>query len=290
MTSTTLQPDVTGANDLADPARRSRQAAPGGARTRVSLGYAVADSLAITWRNLLAYVRLPQLLVFSTIQPIMFVLLFRYVFGESIALTDPSVDYVDYLMPGIFVQTAVFGAAATGIGLAEDLGKGLIERFRSLPMARSAVLAGRTMADAVRNVFVVLLLTVVGMLVGFRIHGGIPAYLAALVLVLVFAYALSWVVATIGLGAPNGEAAQAAIFPMMFPLTFASSAFVDPSFMPGWLQVFANHQPVTVTVDAARDLVLGQPVGWGVVGSLAWSLGIVAVFGPLAVRRYRRAA
>jgi ABC transporter DrrB family efflux protein len=290
MTSTTLQPDVTGAPDLADPTRRPRPTAPGGARTRLSLGYAVADALAITWRNLLAYVRLPQLLVFSTIQPIMFVLLFRYVFGESITLTDPSIDYVDYLMPGIFVQTAIFGAAATGIGLAEDLGKGLIERFRSLPMARSAVLAGRTMADAVRNVFVVLLLTIVGMLVGFRIHGGVPAYLAALVLVLVFAYALSWVVATIGLGAPNGEAAQAAIFPMLFPLTFASSAFVDPSFMPGWLQVFANHQPVTVTVDAARDLVLGQPVGWGVVASLAWSLGIVAVFGPLAVRRYRRAA
>jgi len=253
-------------------------------------GHAVSDALAVTWRNLLAYVRLPELLVFSTIQPIMFVLLFRYVFGNSIALSDPTVDYVDYLMPGIFVQTAVFGAAGTGIGLAEDMAKGLIERFRSLPMARSAVLAGRTLADSVRNVFVVVLLTVVGVAVGFRIHGGVPAYLAALGLVLLFAFALSWLVATVGLGAPNGEAAQAAIFPMLFPLTFASSAFVDTSFMPGWLQVFANHQPVTVTVDAARDLVLGNPVGWGVVGSVAWSFGIVAVFGPLAVRRYRRAA
>ncbi len=253
-------------------------------------GHAVGDALAVTWRNLLAYVRLPQLLVFSTIQPIMFVLLFRYVFGNSIVLSDPSVDYVDYLMPGIFVQTAVFGAAGTGIGLAEDMAKGLIERFRSLPMARSAVLAGRTLADSVRNVFVVVLLTGVGFAVGFRIHGGVPAYLAALALVLLFAFALSWMVATIGLGAPNGEAAQAAIFPMLFPLTFASSAFVDPSFMPGWLQVFADHQPVSITVDAARDLVLGQPVGWGVAASVAWSLGIVAVFGPLAVRRYRRAA
>lgn len=262
-------------------------AAPGPTAIRPRRGYAVSDALTVTWRNLLAYVRLPELLVFSTIQPIMFVLLFRYVFGNSITLSDPSIDYVDYLMPGIIVQTAVFGAAGTGIGLAEDMAKGLIERFRSLPMARSAVLAGRTLADSVRNVFVMVLITAVGFAVGFRIHGGVPAYVGALLLVLLFAFALSWVVATIGLGAPNGEAAQAAIFPMLFPLTFASSAFVDTSFMPGWLQVFANHQPVTVTVNAARDLVLGQPVGWGVVGSIAWSLAIVAVFVPLAVRRYR---
>ena len=265
-------------------------AAPGPTAIRPRRGYAISDALAVTWRNLLAYVRLPELLVFSTIQPIMFVLLFRYVFGNSITLSDPSIDYVDYLMPGIIVQTAVFGAAGTGIGLAEDMAKGLIERFRSLPMARSAVLAGRTMADSVRNVFVMVLITAVGFAVGFRIHGGVPAYIGALLLVLLFAFALSWVVATIGLGAPNGEAAQAAIFPMLFPLTFASSAFVDTSFMPGWLQVFANHQPVTVTVNAARDLVLGQPVGWGVVGSIAWSLAIVAVFVPLAVRRYRNVA
>lgn len=250
----------------------------------------VHDVWVIARRGLVHMKRQPEALSDATIQPIMFVLLFRYVFGNSITLSDPSVDYVDYLMPGIFVQTAVFGAAGTGIGLAEDMAKGLIERFRSLPMARSAVLAGRTLADSVRNVFVVVLLTGVGFAVGFRIHGGVPAYLAALALVLLFAFALSWMVATIGLGAPNGEAAQAAIFPMLFPLTFASSAFVDPSFMPGWLQVFADHQPVSITVDAARDLVLGQPVGWGVAASVAWSLGIVAVFGPLAVRRYRRAA
>ncbi len=252
--------------------------------------HAAGDAVAIAWRNLLAYVRLPELAVFSTIQPIMFVLLFRYVFGNSINLSNPDIAYVDYLMPGIIVQTAVFGAAATGIGLAEDLQKGLIERFRSLPMARSAVLAGRTLADAVRNVFVMVLITAVGMAVGFRIHGGVPDYLVALGLVLVFAFALSWVVATIGLSASNGEAAQAAIFPLLFPLTFASSAFVDTSYMPGWLQTFADHQPVTVTVNAARDLVLGQPVGWGVVAALGWSAGILAVFGPLAVRRYRRAA
>jgi ABC-2 type transport system permease protein len=257
---------------------------------RSARSYAVSDAVAVTWRNLLAYVRLPELLVFSTIQPVMFVLLFRYVFGNSIVLSDPSIAYVDYLMPGIMVQTAVFGAAGTGIGLAEDMAKGLIERFRSLPMARSAVLAGRTMADSVRNVFVMVLITAIGMAVGFRIHDGIPAYLLAVGLILLFAFALSWAVATVGLGAPNGEAAQAAIFPILFPLTFASSAFVDTAFMPGWLQAFANHQPVTVTVNVARDLVLGHPVGWGVVGSVAWSLGILAVFVPLAVRRYRRAA
>jgi ABC-2 type transport system permease protein len=280
MTSTTLTPTLpTGTPSPASATAR-----------RTPRRHAVADAVTMTWRNLLTYVRLPQLLVFSTIQPIMLVLLFRYVFGNSINLSDPSVDYVDYLMPGVFVQATVFGALGTGVGLAEDLNKGLVERFRSLPMARSAVLAGRTIADATRNAFVLVLMTGVGLLVGFRIHGGVPAYLAALALVLLFTYALSWMAATVGLGASNGEAAQAALFPLVFPLVFASSAFVDTSFMPGWLQAFANHQPVTVTIDAARNLVLDQPIGWSVVGSIAWSLGLIAVFGPLAVRRYRRAA
>jgi ABC-2 type transport system permease protein/oleandomycin transport system permease protein len=280
MTSTTLTPTLpTGTPSPASATAR-----------RTPRRHAVADAVTMTWRNLLTYVRLPQLLVFSTIQPIMLVLLFRYVFGNSINLSDPSVDYVDYLMPGVFVQATVFGALGTGVGLAEDLNKGLVERFRSLPMARSAVLAGRTIADATRNAFVLVLMTGVGLLVGFRIHGGVPAYLAALALVLLFTFALSWMAATVGLGASNGEAAQAALFPLVFPLVFASSAFVDTSFMPGWLQAFANHQPVTVTIDAARNLVLDQPVGWSVVGSIAWSLGLIAVFGPLAVRRYRRAA
>jgi ABC transporter DrrB family efflux protein len=280
MTATTLTPSLT----PTAPAR-----APATAR-RSPRRHAVADAVTMTWRNLLTYVRLPQLLVFSTIQPIMLVLLFRYVFGDSITLSDPTIPYVDYLMPGVFVQATVFGALGTGVGLAEDLHKGLVERFRSLPMARSAVLAGRTLADASRNAFVLVLMTAVGVLVGFRIHGGVLAYLGALALVLLFTCSLSWMAATVGLGASNGEAAQAALFPLVFPLVFASSAFVDTSFMPGWLQVFANHQPVTVTIDAARNLVLGQPVGWSVVGSVAWSLAILAVFGPLAVRRYRRAA
>jgi ABC transporter DrrB family efflux protein len=280
MTSTTLTPTA--------PPPSPSSAAP--TVLRSPRRYAVADAVTMTWRNLLTYVRLPQLLVFSTIQPIMLVLLFRYVFGNSINLSDPTINYVDYLMPGVFVQATVFGALGTGVGLAEDLHKGLVERFRSLPMARSAVLSGRTIADATRNAFVLVLMTAVGLLVGFRIHGGVLAYLAALALVLLFTYALSWVAATIGLGASNGEAAQATLFPIVFPLVFASSAFVDTSFMPGWLQAFANHQPVTVTINAARDLVLGHPIGWSVVGSIAWSLGIIAVFGPLAVRRYRRAS
>jgi ABC-2 type transport system permease protein/oleandomycin transport system permease protein len=213
--------------------------------------------------------------------------MFRFVFGGSIkGLGD--IEYVDYLMPGIFVQTAIFGVMATGIGLAEDAGTGLIERFRSLPMARSAVLAGRTIADSVRNVFVVILMTVIGFLVGFRIHGGVPKYLFGLALLLLFAFALSWVVAAIGLSVSNAETAQAAIFPLIAPLTFASSAFVRPVFMPGWLQVFAVHQPVTITIEAVRRLVLDQPLEQYALGSIIWSLAILAVFVPLAVRQYRR--
>lgn len=262
--------------------------------TRVSPADAVSDALAVTWRNLITYLRLPQLLVFATIQPTIFVLMFRYVFGGSmepaLAITNPGVDYVNYLMPGIFVQTAVFGAMGTGIGLAEDAQKGLIERFRSLPMARSAVLAGRTIADTVRNVFVVILMTVVGLLVGFRPEGGVLKYVAGLALLLLFSYALSWVVALIGLSVANAETAQAAIFPLIAPLTFASSAFVVPALMPGWLQVFAIHQPVTITIDAVRRLVLDQPIEQYALGSILWSLAILAVFVPLAVRQYRKIA
>jgi ABC transporter DrrB family efflux protein len=267
--------------------------APAGAIARPR-NHAVADALSITWRNLLTLVRLPQTLVFATIQPAIFVLMFRYVFGGSMrfalaqqpALAD--VDYVDFLMPGIFVQTAVFGAMGTGVGLAEDVAKGLIERFRSLPMARSAVLVGRTLADMVRNVFVIVLMTVIGILVGFSPDGNVFTYLLAMFLVLFWAYAFSWVVATIGLSVPNAETAQAAVFPLLAPLVFASSAFTPTEFMPGWLQVFANHQPVTITIDAVRRLVLDQPVEEYVLGSLLWSAAIVAVFAPLAVRQYRK--
>ena len=255
---------------------------------RSRLTWAVADALAITWRNLLTLTRLPQLLVFATIQPILFVLMFRYVFGGAIQV--PGVDYVNFLMPGIFVQTVAFGATSTGVGLAEDLGKGLIERFRSLPMARSAVLAGRSLADLVRNTFVVTLMCVVGFLVGFRPTTNVLAFLAGVGLLLLLGFALSWLFAIVGLGVRNAESAQAATFPLTVPLVFASSAFVPLESMPGWLQAWAEHQPVTITVNAVRALMLGGPTATPVVQSLAWSIGMVAVFAPLAVRRYRRAA
>lgn len=255
---------------------------------RSKLGYAVADTLAIAGRNLRAMVRVPQVLVFSTIQPVIFVLMFRYVFGGAIQV--PGVPYVDFLMPGIFVQTITFGAVNTGVGLAEDLHKGLIERFRSLPMARSAVLGGRTLADLARNLFVVTLMVAVGFLVGFRVHTNALAFLASIALLLLFAFALSWLFALVGLTAPSAEAAQAASFPILAPLVFASSAFVPVSSMPGWLQVFAEHQPVSVTVNAVRALVLGGPTASKVLAALAWSIGILVVFAPLAVARYRKAA
>jgi ABC-2 type transport system permease protein/oleandomycin transport system permease protein len=248
---------------------------------------AVSDTLAIAWRGLLTYRRVPQLLVFSTIQPVVFVLLFTYVFGGAIHV--PGVDYVDYLMPGIFVQTVVFGAIATAIGLATDVQTGLLERFRSLPMARSAVLTGRTLADLFRNVFVVILMTGVGFLVGFTVHTNAAKLVAAQLLVLLFGYSMSWIFATVGLVIGNPEAAQAASFPVMAPLVFASSAFVPVATMPGWLQPFAEHQPVSVTASAARALTLGTPAGSYILQSLAWVAGILLVFVPLAVRRYRRA-
>ena len=249
--------------------------------------HAVSDALTIAWRNLLNIRRNPQLLVFATIQPVIFVLMFRYVFGG--AINTPGIPYVDYLMPGIFVQTVVFGSLTTGVGLAEDLQKGLVERFRSLPMARSAVLLGRTLADLVRNVFVVTLMCLVGLLVGWSPSGDLVSIVAGLGLVLGFAYSLSWVFALVGLSVRDSETAQAASFPILAPLVFASSAFVPVASMPGWLQTFARHQPVSVVVNAVRALTLGLPASSYVLSALAWIIGIVAVFAPLAVARYRRA-
>jgi ABC-2 type transport system permease protein/oleandomycin transport system permease protein len=248
---------------------------------------AVNDAVAVAGRNLIAYTRVPQLVVFSTIQPVIFVLMFRYVFGGAIRV--PGVRYVDYLMPGIFVQTVVFGAMGSAIGISTDLQTGLLERFRSLPMARSAVLAGRTLADLVRNVFVVVLMTLVGFAVGFRVHTNAVGLLVGMLLVLLFGYAFAWIFATVGLLVGDPEAAQAAAFPVLAPLVFASSAFVPVRSMPGWLQAFAAHQPVTVTASAVRALVLGGPTTSFVVQSVVWSAAILVVFSTLAVARYRRA-
>lgn len=255
------------------------------------LRFVIADSLTITWRNLINYMRIPDAIFFSSVQPIMFVLLFRFVFGGAIHV--PGTTYVNFLIAGVYVQTVMFGAVSTSVGLAEDLQKGLIERFRALPMARSAVLAGRTTADAVRNVGVLLLITAVGYAVGFRVQTNLGSFIAALLLVLFFAYALSWGFATIGLSVSNSETAQLAAFPVLFPLTFASSAFVPVNTMPGWLQAFAVHQPVSQVIDASRQLMLGGPSSlWSMSNvwqALAWSVGILVVLAPLAVWRYRKA-
>ncbi|MGP0109327.1 MAG: ABC transporter permease [Acidimicrobiales bacterium] len=249
------------------------------------LRWFISDTLTITRRNLLALTRIPEALFFSTVQPIMFVLLFRYVFGG--AINTPGTDYVNYLMPGIFVQTVAFGAVSTSIGLAEDLQKGLIERFRALPMARSAVLTGRTTADLVRNVFVVIIMTAVGFAVGFRPTTGVLPYLGGILLILLFAYSLSWGFAVIGLSAANSETAQVMSFPLLFPLTFISSAFVPVDKMPSWLQGFATYQPVSVTVSACRALMIGGPTASWVIQSVAWTIGFLVILIPLAVHRYR---
>jgi ABC-2 type transport system permease protein/oleandomycin transport system permease protein len=254
------------------------------------LGWAVQDTLTVTWRNLLALSRNPQTVMFSAIQPIMFTLLFVYVFGGAIHI--PGIPYVDYLIPGIYVQTVTFGAVSTAVGLSEDLHKGLIERFRALPMARSAVLAGRTTADLIRNVFVVVLISIVGFAVGFRIGTNFGLFLCGLLIVLLFSYTLCWGFATVGLSAPNAEAAQTMVFPILFPLIFASSAFVPVTAMPGWLQAFAKHQPVTQVVDACRSLMTGGTLHdpGAVWAALAWCAGILIVLAPLSVRKYRRVA
>ncbi|GAA5023049.1 ABC transporter permease [Kitasatospora paranensis] len=259
------------------------------ARRGLSIAAMARDGLAVAWRNLIALRRVPRLLVFSTIQPLVFVLMFRYVFGGVVAPALNGVSYADFLIPGIFVQTAVFGAMNTAIGLATDMQTGLMERFRSLPMARSAVLVGRTTADLARNVFVVALMTAVGFAIGFRIHAGVPAFLGGILLVLAFGLAMSWIFAVVGMAVGDPETAQAAAFPILAPLVFASAAFVPVSTMPGWLQAFAAHQPVSKTAEAVRVLVLGGPATSAVWQALAWDAGIIAVFAPLGVWLYRRA-
>jgi ABC-2 type transport system permease protein/oleandomycin transport system permease protein len=262
---------------------------PAAIEERTPVREAVSDALAVARRNLIGLFRVPTTLVFSTVQPVIFVVMFRYVFGGAIE-DIPGVRYVDFLMAGIFVQTVTFGATNTGIGLAIDLQTGLMERFRSLPMARSAVLAGRALADVVRNLFVITLMVIVGFLVGFRVHTGVVPFLGAIALLLVFGLAMSWVMALIGLRTGNAEAAQAASFPLMAVLVFASSAFVSTATMPGPLRAYADHQPITATVDAVRALVIGGPTAGKVLVALLWAAGITIVFSTLAVRRYRRSA
>ncbi len=264
------------------------------ARTGSRVGFAVADGWVLTKRNLITYVHKPDLLVFSTIQPVMFVLLFVYVFGGAIeAILPPTIPYVDFLMPGIFVQTAIFTATQTGVGLADDLKKGLVDRFRSLPMARSAVLAGRTLADGVAILFQTMLMLGVAVLVGFHFHAGTLDAVLAIAGILSIGYAFTWIFAFAGLALKSVEAVQAASFTVIFPFVFASTAFVPSNKFPHWLQRWSSVNPVSIWVETARSLTLGHlyPNGhllthmWQ---STAYFAAILLVFVPLSVRVYRR--
>jgi ABC-2 type transport system permease protein/oleandomycin transport system permease protein len=252
----------------------------------IRLYWTFADALVLAKRHLVQIPRIPEELIFATIQPIMFVLLFRYVFGGAIAV--PGKSYVNFLMPGIFAQTVIFGATSTGIGLANDLQKGLVDRFRSLPMSRSAVLTGRTISDLVRNTFVVIVMWSVGLLVGFRPQGSVLAWFAGAGILILTSFAFSWISATIGLVVRSVEAAQSAGFIWLFPLTFASSAFVPTSSMPAWLRAFAENQPVSLIVNAVRGLLLDQPDATTILKAVAWCVGILVVFIPIAVWAYGR--
>ena len=251
------------------------------------LGYAISDTAVIAWRNLLRIPRQPDLLLSFTVQPIMFLLLFTYVFGG--AIETPGYDYIDFLLPGIIAQSMTFGGFVTAIGLTDDLRKGLIDRFRSLPMARSAVLAGRTLADVATNAFQLLLMLGVGLLVGFNFDSSAVKILGGILLMLLFGYAFSWVFAFIGLRSASPESAQALGFVAIFPITFASSAFAPPDSMPNWLEAFAENNPFSTIVDALRHLWVGAPAGNDVWGAVAWSVGLTLVFSWLAVSGYRRA-
>jgi len=260
---------------------------PQNASTLQRLSWNFTDAMVMTWRNLMYYLRVPQLLVFSTIQPVMFLLLFTYVFGS--AINTPGGEYINYLLPGILVQTVLFGGTATTVGLATDLSKGLVDRFRSLPMARSAVLAGRTIADSIRNIFVILLMILVGYMIGFRFQNGAGNAILAIMLVIAFGHVFSWIFAFVGMVVKDPETAQVAGFVWVFPLVFASSVFVPTDNMTPVLKAFAENQPITVVTNTVRSLILGLPTDDELMAVL-WLIGIYAVFVPLAIRQYRRSA
>src|SRR5687767_3840338 len=247
------------------------------------------DTLVMAERNLIRLPRAPDMLLAFTIQPIMFVLLFAYVFGGAIA-TPGYGSYIDFLIPGIVAQNIAFGGFTTALGLAEDMGKGLIDRFRSLPTARASVLAGRALADVGTNLLGMTILLVTGLIIGFSFDASVLEILAGIALLLLFGFASSWIFAVIGLSVSTPEAANGVGFTLIFPITFISSAFVPVESMPDGLEQFAEVNPVSVVVDAMRALWLDAPAGDAVWGAVAWSLAIVAVFAPLAVSKYRKAA
>jgi ABC transporter DrrB family efflux protein len=251
--------------------------------------WAVSDTLTITRRNLLVWMRVPAYIVFTVIQPVMFVLMFRYVFGGAIAVPGIKGGYVNFLMPGIIGQTAAFATFGTAIALAQELKKGVIDRLKSMPMARSAVLAGRLVADTARMLVTILIIIGVGYAVGFRFENGVVPAILMVVLAVAFGVAICVIAAFTGLAIGDEESVQAFGLIWLFPLTFVSSAFVRIQTMPGWLQAFANNQPVTYVIDTMRALALGGPIETNLWKSLVWLAGIFIVFSPLAVRAYKRA-
>ncbi|CAN5777652.1 ABC transporter permease [soil metagenome] len=273
--------------------------APSGIGPRVSA--ALADGLLVARRNLVTLTRVPTVFIFELVQPIMFVLLFRFIYENQFALLPPGLDYVQFLMPGIFVQNAIFGATTTAVGFAEDLKGGIIDRFRSLPMARSAVLIGRTTSDLLKNLILVLLVIVIGYLVGFRFDNGIVPAIGVVVLVLAVGFAWSWIFACLGISLKKVEAVQAASFTLIFPVVFVSSAFAPVDGMVSWLQPIARANPVSIWCNFARylsngelgitDPITGQPVDSFenlLFKSVLWIVILLAIGVPLAVRLYRK--
>jgi ABC transporter DrrB family efflux protein len=250
-----------------------------------SLAMAASDTMVLATRNLKRIPRQPDLLIAYTVQPVMFVLLFVFVFGG--AIVTPGFDYVDFLMPGIIVQSIAFGGFVTALGLSEDVQKGLIDRFRSLPMSRSAVLAGRTLSDIPLNLLSLAVLLGVGIVAGFSFDSDAGKVLFGVVLLLCFGYAFSWIFALVGLYSSSPETANSIGFTAIFPLTFASSAFVPVDSMPDGLKQFAEANPITTVVDAVRHLWLSTPANSDVWMSFVWCAILIAIFAPLAVRRYR---
>ena len=257
----------------------------------------VVDISIVAWRNVIKITRVPEVLVFVLISPIMFVLLFAYVFGNSIEI--PGISYREFLIAGIFAQTVVFGATFTGAGIAEDMQKGIIDRFRSLPMSRSAVLAGRTLSDVIYNVLSIAIMSLAGLAVGWRIRSSLLEALGGFLLLIVFAYAMSWIMAYVALHVPSVEVINNASFIVIFPLTFIANTFVPAESLPAGLRTFAEWNPVSAVTQAARQLFgnlppdAAMPDAWPLANpalyTLLWSAAIVAVFAPLSVRRYANA-
>jgi ABC transporter DrrB family efflux protein len=281
-------PSTTDPSTAAPRAARSDD--PVAAVTRLQRAYWQArDTWTVTKRNLRHFVRQPRLLVFSTIQPVMFVVLFSAVFGGVAGQALPGdLSYIDFLLPGLFIQSAAFRSTQTAVGLAEDLERGVVDRFRSMPMSRSAVLAGRTLADLTRSLAIVLLMIVVGYLLGFRFTEGILSAVGAILIVGLFGYLMSWLFCWLALLVPGAEAAQTAGFVIIFPLVFASSIFVPLETMPAWLAPIAAQSPLTHAADAARALSVGGDALRPALLTVTWCVGLLALVIPMAVRRYRR--